>query len=56
MDAIMGLFDSILDLTKDVVTIVAAPVEAVVDIVSVPVKEIAEVTETLVKDIKSLKD
>ena len=52
----MGLFDSVFDLTKDVVKIATAPVEAVVDIISVPVKEIAEETETLLDDIKSLKD
>jgi hypothetical protein len=52
----MSLFGSLIDLTTDVVRVVAAPVEAVVDLAGAVVKPIADVAEDLVSDIKSIKD
>lgn len=51
-----GLLKSITDLTVDVVTVVAAPVEIVVDLAGAAVRPIAEVAKELTDEIKSLKD
>ena len=52
----MGLFDSVFDLTKDVLKVASAPVEMVVDLAGAAVKPIAEVAQELTYDVKSLKD
>jgi hypothetical protein len=51
-----GLLESLVDLTTDVVKVVAAPVEMAVDLAGAVVKPVAEVASDLVDDIKSLKD
>jgi hypothetical protein len=51
-----GLLDSLVDLTKDVVKVAAAPVEMAADLAGAVVKPMAEAATELVKDVKSLKD
>jgi hypothetical protein len=51
-----GLLGSLVELTTDVVRVVAAPVKGVVDLADAVVKPVAEVVEDLGKDIASLKD
>jgi hypothetical protein len=51
-----GLLDSVLDLAKDVTTVVLKPVEAVVDLADAAVKPFAEAAKDIADDIKSLKD
>lgn len=51
-----GLFNSLTELTTDVVKVVAAPVEMAVDLVDAAVKPIAEVAEEFKEDVKLLKD
>lgn len=51
-----GLLKSVVDLTADVVTVVAKPVEMVVDLTGAAVKPIAEVASELADEVKRLKD
>lgn len=51
----MGLFDSLVELTTEAVSVIVAPVEIVADVASVIVKPIAEVTEDIVDEVKNLK-
>lgn len=48
------MFGSLLKLTKDLVTIVTAPVEIAIDLTGAVVKPIAEVAEEIVDDIKDI--
>jgi hypothetical protein len=50
------LFESVVDLTTDIVKVVAAPVEVAVDLAGAVVKPVAEVVGEIVEDVKSLKD
>lgn len=52
----MGLFDSIVKLTKDITDIALAPVEIAVDITRVVTKPIADEVKEVVKDIKDEAD
>jgi hypothetical protein len=52
----MGLFDSVFDLTKDVLKVASAPITMVVDLAGAAVKPLAEVADELTNEIKSLKD
>lgn len=51
-----GLLDSLVELTTDVVKVVAAPVEMAVDLADAAIKPVADAAGEMVKDIKSLKD
>lgn len=51
-----GLLESLVELTTDVVKVVAAPVEMVVDLAGAAVKPLADAASSLVDDVKSLKD
>jgi len=48
----MGLFDSLVDLGKDVFDIVKAPVEIAVDVTGAVVKPVADTAREVVADIK----
>lgn len=50
------LFESVFDLTTDVVKVAAAPVEVAVDLAGAVVKPISEVAGEIVDEVKSLKD
>ena len=52
----MGLFNSLVDLTSNVVKVVTAPVEMAVDVTTAVVKPLAEAAKDLTDDVKSLKD
>ena len=51
-----SLLKSVVELTTDVVKVVATPVEMVVDLADAAVKPLAEVADDLKNEIKSLKD
>lgn len=51
-----GLLKSVVDLTADVVKVVAAPVEIAADLAGAVVKPLAEVASELVDEVKRLKD
>jgi hypothetical protein len=51
-----GLFNSLVDLASDVVTVVTAPVKVAVDVTGAVVKPVAQVAEEVVREISSLKD
>ena len=48
----MGLFDSILELTKDLTDIVTAPIELAVDTVKTITKPLADTTNEIKDNIK----
>lgn len=48
----MGLFDSLTDLTKNVVDIVKAPVEIAVDVAKGATKPMADMANEVVEDVK----
>lgn len=50
----MGLFDSLVDLAADVVTIAVKPVEIAVDVADAMVKPIAQGATELAKEVKDL--
>ena len=52
----MGLFDSLIDLTSNVVKIAVAPLEAAVDVTNAVVKPLADATKEVTDTIKSIKD
>jgi len=51
-----SLLKSVVELTTDVVKVVAAPVEMAVDLADAAVKPLVEVAKDLTDEIKQLKD
>jgi len=52
----MGLFDSVINLTKNVTDIVVAPVEIAVDLTNAAVKPLADAANEVVEDTKEALD
>ncbi len=52
----MGLFDSLADLTKNVASVVVAPVEIAADVANAAVKPIKELTDEMKHEVKDLVD
>ena len=52
----MGIFDSVMNLTKDVFEVVSTPVEIAIDLADAAVKPMAEAAKEIKDEIKSLKD
>ena len=50
----MSLFDSLLAITEDVVTIVSAPLEVGAKIAEVVVHPLAQATEAVVEEVKNI--
>lgn len=52
----MGIFDSILGITKDVVDVVKAPVEIAIDVTREVTKPVADAAKEIVEEVKDLTD
>jgi len=51
-----GLFDSLAELTTNVVKVATAPIEVAVDLTNAVVKPMAEAAQFITEDIKSIND
>lgn len=52
----MGIFDSVMELTKDVFEVAVTPIEMAVDVADAVVKPMAQAAQEIKNDIKLLKD
>lgn len=48
----MGLFDSVLDLTKNVADVAIAPIEIAVDVTNAAIKPVADLANETVEEVK----